>query len=67
MSDHTETQPVKTPAEVRAELLEHLEFELVNAKANFETNERDGFPEAAASWLPIIAKWQRMISFVEKA
>ncbi|WP_455233183.1 hypothetical protein [Geopseudomonas aromaticivorans] len=56
----------ETQAEVRAELLEHLRFELNKAQASYEKNVREGFPEAADSWLPAIGKWQRMMNFVEK-
>lgn len=67
MHEQEEDQAIKTPVEVRAELLEHLGFELSKAQASYEKNVREGFTDAAASWLPAIAKWQRMINYVEQA
>lgn len=67
MSDQNKTPSINTPVEVKAELLEHLKSELSTAQANMEKNEREGFPDAAASWLLSVAKWQRMINYVEKA
>lgn len=54
MSDQNLTPPVITPAEVKAELLEHLKSELGTVQAKMERNEREGFPDAAASCLPSV-------------
>lgn len=67
MHDQEVTEAINPQVEVQAELLEHLRFELSKAQANHDKNVHEGFADAAASWLPAIEKWQRMIDFVEKA